>query len=173
MWIKGERSAYDVTIVCNTDPEITTGGTGSHKTAFFAADKAHAGKNSKFLARHEANYIKFVPLVLETDGAMHKDFERFIGTLATHARNVLPTDANWSTPSFVRYWIARISCAARRLTATRITRDARIAHRLHFNRTSYSARGTLNQNLPSTLEYSDFNSATSYSISSFSILERK
>ena len=155
MWMNGDRSAYDVTVTCNTDPSTISSLTGSHNTPLYAATQAYKDKNDKHLPRHKHHHIKFVPLVLESDGAMHAEFERFIGTLATYARHALPSDANWSTPSFVRYWIARISCTSRRLTAKRITRDARVAHKIAFDRNPLN-RGAANippEDAPGPVEY--------------------
>ena len=68
-----------------------------------------------------------MPLTAETSGAIHGNFVTYFSTLATRTGNKPPPNATWTTPSFVSYWMAVVSCTLRRETANALLRQAKAA----------------------------------------------
>ncbi len=72
----------------------------------------------------------FSALVFETSGAMHRNVRIWIAAHSKRVANIPPSNATWTTPSFVSYWMAVLSFALRRENAKSMSRLAKAARRM-------------------------------------------
>jgi len=63
----------------------------------------------------------FIPVVLETFGAMHQGVRDLVSLLSQRANNAPPADAAYTSPTFTAYWTQRISATLWRENVRMIT----------------------------------------------------
>ena len=77
-------------------------------TPLHAASHACDTKTKHYTQFLNAN-DKFVPLAIETFGAMHGNVPALIATMAARVLNAAPDRATWAAPTFTAYWTQRLS----------------------------------------------------------------
>jgi hypothetical protein len=78
-----------------------------------AVDDAVAYKRKKYAEFLTAN-DKFMPLALESFGAMHSNIFELVAGCAQRVGNLPPDTSCFLAPSFSTYWVQRISCTLMR-----------------------------------------------------------
>ena len=92
-------------------------------------------KRRKYFAHVQHETEVFIPLICETSGAIHSNFQRLYEHLAIRANGAPPTQANWAAPTFASYWMQRTSVVLWRETMRSLQRLAAKSARLSgFNR---------------------------------------
>jgi len=107
--------------------------TGCARYPMYAADSKVKEKLAKYADCVFPDSEVVVPLVCETSGAIHSNFQKFFASLALRVDNHAPPAATWTTPTFITYWMAVTSCTLRRETAKSLQRLARAALRSAAN----------------------------------------
>ena len=100
---------------------------GCSRYPLYAADRKVIDKLSKYQLNFFPDTEVVVPLVCETSGAVHPNFQKFFASLALRVDNQPPAAATWTTPTFITYWMAVVSCTLRRESAKSLFRLARAA----------------------------------------------
>ena len=102
---------YDVTIRC---PAALGTVDRASKEQGYAARVAHSDKTKKYATACAQRGMYFVPLVAESNGLLHQDFVDLIKRLARRSvghPDGIPETTTWSAPTFLAYWLQRISIA--------------------------------------------------------------
>jgi hypothetical protein len=120
------------------DPAIAI---GCSRFPLHAARGAARDKHNKYKDSFYPDTEVLIPLIAETSGAIHPNFAKFFATIGTRVNNMAPADADWTTPSFTSYWMARTSVALRSATAQALQRLARA---------SLARAGRLDEALPAS-----------------------
>jgi hypothetical protein len=81
--------------------------------AAIAACREKTDKYKQYLQPGE----KFVPIVLETFGAMHHFVSEQISLAGQRANHLPPPTATWAAPSFEQYWTQRVSVTLNKANA--------------------------------------------------------
>ena len=81
-----------------------------------AASDAVASKTAKY-SKYLAPADEFIPLAIESFGALHPNVFRLVATCANRVGNLPPDSVSFLAPSFAAYWLQRISCALMRENA--------------------------------------------------------
>ena len=103
----------------------------------FAAKKGEKMKNAKYLELSLAKGHFFFPLVMEVFGALGKPLLNLIGAAHSMFKGKdgstwnPPADKTWATPTFMSYWLQRISVAVQKERARSILT---LCRRLHVER---------------------------------------
>lgn len=102
---------YDVTIRC---PAALGAVDMAAKEQGYVARAAHSAKTKKYATACAQRGMIFIPLVAESNGLLHQDFVDLIKRVARRAVGHLdgvPETTTWSAPTFLAYWLQRISIA--------------------------------------------------------------
>jgi hypothetical protein len=101
------------------------------KTRLAAANSAFERKTREYTNQNKDPANKTVWFfVMEAGGAMHPKAAELMAMIAHRAANRPPDDAGWSAPSFLQYWIQRISLTLCNQVAFNCIRSAQAAARL-------------------------------------------
>ena len=93
------------------------------------AESAYKAKLAKYAGHYDPNTEGFMPLVFESSGAIHTTTIKTIGLLARIVDNKPPLEATWATPTFISYWLTKMSCTLWRETAAGLLLLAAAANR--------------------------------------------
>ena len=117
---------FDVSIVSHVTNEHIT---RALNKPLVAATHACANKHSKYYnyTHHETEV--FIPLIAETSGCLHKNFNKLYAHFGSRVNDEPPLQANWSAQTFTQYWLQRTSVVVWRETARSLMRLARASIR--------------------------------------------
>jgi hypothetical protein len=90
----------------------------SSKHRLYAAELGADQKRKHYNTFVHANSdLKFIPIIVESFGAMHLEVRNFIASLAERANNLPPDSATFAAPTFAAYWTQRIAVCLQRENA--------------------------------------------------------
>ena len=81
-------------------------------------------KRRKYFAQVQHETEVFIPLVCETSGAIHQNYQKLYEQLANRVNGLPPVQANWAAPTFASYWMQKTSVVLWRETARALLRIA-------------------------------------------------
>jgi len=90
----------------------------------YSISNAITTKRKKYFAQVQHETEVFVPLVCETTGAIHHNYQKLYEHLANRVNGLPPVQANWAAPTFASYWMQRTSVVLWRETARALLRLA-------------------------------------------------
>jgi len=103
---------------------ISPGANARHKVA---------EKLRKYSKDINPNTDVLLPFVMETSGLMHANIKSLIHHMSIANGDRKPTRANWSCPTFSKYWLQRFSITLWRETSRALQKTALLSRRVHGN----------------------------------------
>lgn len=131
---ENKQMCMDLTIVSHVTREHLLN--AASQKALHHASQAVGNKRTKYQNCYDKEYQVFLPLVAETSGAIHFNFEKLFENLATRVNGRPPIQASWAAPTFAKYWMQRTSVELWRQISHSLIKIANSSLRLDARATS-------------------------------------
>ena len=131
---ENKQMCMDLTIVSHVTREHLLN--AASQKALHHASQAVGNKRTKYQNCYDKDYQVFLPLVAETSGAIHFNFEKLFENLATRVNGRPPIQASWAAPTFAKYWMQRTSVELWRQISHSLIKIANSSLRLDARATS-------------------------------------